>query len=255
MLAPAASELLKAAEEAGLATASEVFADRAYMADGTLAPRAMAGSVIHDADAAIEHALRLASGAPVKAFDTGEDVVLRADSICVHGDKPSAVAQARASARASPRAAAGGFRAYVEFPDDGFPAAPRSTPSASTTAPAGAAARRTRRRPAACAAGAAVFARVAGVDRAAYGLDAHAPLLFANGSGVLVAAAALSNVTTGRSAPADAWRALWSWILGFPLPAWRASVAPAYAAAAPLPASHAADAVARSARWISDASG
>ena len=95
MLAPAASELLKAAEEAGLATASEVFADRAYMADGTLAPRAMAGSVIHDADAAIEHALRLASGAPVKAFDTGEDVVLRADSICVHGDKPSAVAQAR----------------------------------------------------------------------------------------------------------------------------------------------------------------
>ena len=95
MLAPASSELLAAAEAAGLATASEVFADRAYMADGTLAPRALEGSVIHDADAAIEHALRLANGLPVKAMDTGEDVVLRADSICVHGDKPSAVDQAR----------------------------------------------------------------------------------------------------------------------------------------------------------------
>ena len=42
-----------------------------------------------------EHALRLASGLSVKAMDTGEEVVLRADSICVHGDKPSAVEQAR----------------------------------------------------------------------------------------------------------------------------------------------------------------
>lgn len=48
MLAPASSELLYAAEAAGLQTASEVFADRAYMADGNLAPRSMEGSVIHD---------------------------------------------------------------------------------------------------------------------------------------------------------------------------------------------------------------
>lgn len=95
MLAPASSELLRAAESAGLRTASEVFADRQYTADGNLAPRSMEGSVIHDPAAAIEHALRLASGLPVKAVDTGEDVVLRADSICVHGDKPSAVDQAR----------------------------------------------------------------------------------------------------------------------------------------------------------------
>lgn len=95
MLAPASSELLHAAEAAGLRTASEVFADRQYTADGNLAPRSMEGSVIHDPAEAIEHALRLASGLPVKAVDTGEDVVLRADSICVHGDKPSAVEQAR----------------------------------------------------------------------------------------------------------------------------------------------------------------
>ena len=110
MLAPAASELLAAAERRGLRTASEVFADRQYMADGTLAPRSIPGSVIHDAEEAIEHALRLASvrltrertldlslsravspeqlvaaqGLPVKAMDTGEEVVLRADSICTH---------------------------------------------------------------------------------------------------------------------------------------------------------------------------
>eukprot|EP01043_Picozoa_sp_COSAG02_P008888 COSAG02_NODE_293_length_25438_cov_52.630254_1_plen_312_part_00 len=95
MLAPASSELLHAAEAAGLCTASEVFADRQYMADGNLAPRSMEGSVIHDPQEAVEHALRLASGLSVKAMDTGEEVVLRADSICVHGDKPSAVEQAR----------------------------------------------------------------------------------------------------------------------------------------------------------------
>ena len=43
---------------------------------------------------AAEHALRLASGLPIRALDTGAELRLRADSICVHGDKPSAVAQA-----------------------------------------------------------------------------------------------------------------------------------------------------------------
>ena len=40
--------------------------------------------------------MRLARGEPVRALDTGGDVVLEADSVCVHGDKPSAVAQAKA---------------------------------------------------------------------------------------------------------------------------------------------------------------
>ena len=73
---------------------AEVFADRAYTADGNLAPRALPGAVIHDAQRAAEHALRLASGLPIRALDTGAELRLRADSICVHGDKPSAVAQA-----------------------------------------------------------------------------------------------------------------------------------------------------------------
>jgi len=52
----AGSELLAAAERFGLPTASEVFADRAYTADGNLAPRAMPGAVIHDAQQAAEQA-------------------------------------------------------------------------------------------------------------------------------------------------------------------------------------------------------
>ena len=50
----AGSELLTAAERGGLPTASEVFADRAYTADGNLAPRALPGAVIHDAQQAAE---------------------------------------------------------------------------------------------------------------------------------------------------------------------------------------------------------
>ena len=51
---PAGSELLYAAERGGLPTASEVFADRAYTADGNLAPRALPGAVIHEAQQAAE---------------------------------------------------------------------------------------------------------------------------------------------------------------------------------------------------------
>ena len=96
VLAPAGSELLKAAEAHELPAAAEVFADRGYLADGTLAPRNLQGALIADAEAAAANAVRLARGEPVRALDTGGDVVLRADSVCVHGDKPSAVAQARA---------------------------------------------------------------------------------------------------------------------------------------------------------------
>jgi lactam utilization protein B len=46
---------------------AQVFADRRYMADGTLAPRALEGAVIHEPAEAIEHALQLAAGHPVNA--------------------------------------------------------------------------------------------------------------------------------------------------------------------------------------------
>jgi len=78
------------AEAVGLRTASEVFADRAYQADGSLVPRSKEGAVIHDKQLAIARTVRMVKEGKVTAI-TGEDVPLRADSICVHGDNPSAV--------------------------------------------------------------------------------------------------------------------------------------------------------------------
>lgn len=89
-LALANSKMVDAAKRVGLRVASEVFADRAYQADGTLAPRKQSGAVIHDTDVAIARTIRMVKEGKVTAI-TGEEVTLQADSICVHGDNPSAV--------------------------------------------------------------------------------------------------------------------------------------------------------------------
>ena len=70
--------------------ASEVFADRAYQADGSLVPRSKPGAVIHDKDEAISRTIRMVTEGRVTAI-TGEEVSIEAHSICVHGDNPSAV--------------------------------------------------------------------------------------------------------------------------------------------------------------------
>ena len=90
LLGLAGSKLLEAGRQAGLRVASEVFADRAYQADGTLVPRSRPGAVIHDKDEAIARTIRMVTEGKVTAV-TGEEVSIQADSICVHGDNPSAV--------------------------------------------------------------------------------------------------------------------------------------------------------------------
>lgn len=84
------SMLLTAGKKAGLRVASEVFADRAYQADGSLVPRSKPGAVIHDTDEAITRTIRMVKEGKVTAI-TGEEVELAPHSICVHGDNPSAV--------------------------------------------------------------------------------------------------------------------------------------------------------------------
>ena len=81
------SEILAAGKAAGLRVAAEVFADRAYEADGSLASRRKAGSVIHDPDAVVARAVRMVKDRSVVATD-GSIVRLEADTICVHGDTP-----------------------------------------------------------------------------------------------------------------------------------------------------------------------
>jgi 5-oxoprolinase (ATP-hydrolysing) subunit A len=83
------SEILNAGRAAGLRVAAEVFADRAYEADGSLASRRKPGSVIHDAAAVVARAVRMVRDRSVVAID-GSVVPLEADTICVHGDTPGA---------------------------------------------------------------------------------------------------------------------------------------------------------------------
>ena len=81
------SEILAAGRAAGLRVAAEVFADRAYEPDGSLASRRKPGSVIHDPDAVVARAVRMVKDRSVVAID-GSVVPLEADTICVHGDTP-----------------------------------------------------------------------------------------------------------------------------------------------------------------------
>ncbi len=89
-LALSGSKMVEAAKQVGIKVANEVFADRAYQADGSLVPRKQPGAVIHDTDEAIARTIRMVKEGYVTAI-TGEEVPLEAHSICVHGDNPSAV--------------------------------------------------------------------------------------------------------------------------------------------------------------------
>jgi UPF0271 protein len=83
------SELIRAGERAGLTTASEAFADRAYRADGTLLPRSESGAVLNDHAAVATRAIAMVQDQSVVAHD-GSRVALQVDTICLHGDTPGA---------------------------------------------------------------------------------------------------------------------------------------------------------------------
>ena len=86
----AESEMIRTGKDIGLKVANEVFADRAYNPDGTLVSRNINGAVIHDRDTAINRVIRMVKEGKVTSV-TGEDINIQADTICVHGDNPSAV--------------------------------------------------------------------------------------------------------------------------------------------------------------------
>jgi UPF0271 protein len=78
------------AREAGLITRCEVFADRRYMPDGTLAPRNRPDALITDESQAVTQVLRMVQEGSLLAVD-GSVVAVKADTVCIHGDKPTAV--------------------------------------------------------------------------------------------------------------------------------------------------------------------
>ncbi|HWU75679.1 MAG TPA: 5-oxoprolinase subunit PxpA [Rhodanobacter sp.] len=89
----AGSALIDAGEALGLPVAAEAFADRRYLANGSLQPRSQAGAVIDDAGLATLQAIGIARDGVVQATD-GESLKLHADTLCLHGDGSHAVALA-----------------------------------------------------------------------------------------------------------------------------------------------------------------
>ncbi|MBW5466832.1 5-oxoprolinase subunit PxpA [Brevibacillus formosus] len=81
----AGSELTRAGEKIGLATAHEVFADRTYQQDGTLTPRSQLNALITDQQQSLQQVIRMISEGRVLT-QQGVDIPIQADSICIHGD-------------------------------------------------------------------------------------------------------------------------------------------------------------------------
>jgi UPF0271 protein len=93
ILAQAATALERAAASDGGPLIREVFADRAYNADGTLVARGTEGAMIHDAEHAADRVLGMIERQSITAID-GSELAVVPESVCVHGDNPAAVRMA-----------------------------------------------------------------------------------------------------------------------------------------------------------------
>ena len=89
------SRMVAAGERHGVRTIAEVFADRGYEDDGTLAARNVPGGMIEDERVAVAQALGMIEQGVVKSR-AGRAVPVTAGTICLHGDQPGAVAFAKA---------------------------------------------------------------------------------------------------------------------------------------------------------------
>ena len=85
------SYIAKEAERRGIPVIQEVFADRGYTEKGTLVPRSEEGAFIKDPQEALERVLMMVKEGKV-VTNTGKTIDIVADSVCVHGDNPKAIA-------------------------------------------------------------------------------------------------------------------------------------------------------------------
>ncbi|MGB9666700.1 MAG: LamB/YcsF family protein, partial [Candidatus Cryosericum sp.] len=99
LLGLAGSRHETAARELGVPFAAEVFADRAYQGDGSLVARSHPGAVLHDPEAIAARVVQMVTEGTV-ASAQGSTITLHADSVCVHGDNPAALAILRGVRRA-----------------------------------------------------------------------------------------------------------------------------------------------------------
>ncbi len=85
------SQYQRIAEESGVKLLFEAFADRAYTSEGTLASRSLPGAVHHDPDRIVSQVIQLIEKGTVTTVD-GQELNLKADTICVHGDNQQSIA-------------------------------------------------------------------------------------------------------------------------------------------------------------------
>ncbi len=81
---------IETGEEVGLKVAREVFADRALNPDGTLVPRSQPGAIIENPEQVVETSLKMVLEGKATAIN-GNEIPIRVDSICLHGDTLGAV--------------------------------------------------------------------------------------------------------------------------------------------------------------------
>lgn len=81
----AGSEFTRVADNLGMRTYNEGFADRTYQDDGTLTPRSAPNAVIEDAVQALEQAVQIAMKRTVTSV-TGQTIPVNAETICIHSD-------------------------------------------------------------------------------------------------------------------------------------------------------------------------
>ena len=90
-LAGAKGEMMtRIGKDVGLKVVYEAFPDRAYTPEGNLVPRRDPGAVIKDPQEVARRALRMATEGVVIAVDD-TSIPIEAQTLCVHGDTPSAV--------------------------------------------------------------------------------------------------------------------------------------------------------------------
>lgn len=85
LFALAGSRSAEAGRQLGLRVAEEVFADRGYRQDGTLAPRGTPGALLEDPGAVARRAVEMVKTGFVVSAE-GARVAIRAETICLHGD-------------------------------------------------------------------------------------------------------------------------------------------------------------------------
>ena len=88
------SQFVKAGHDVGIRVAEEIFADRAYQANGNLVPRTEPNAVFHSIEQAVQRIVELVEQGTLTAID-GTKIVTKGDTICLHGDTAGAADFAR----------------------------------------------------------------------------------------------------------------------------------------------------------------